>query len=125
MCDLYTLNNIYFALSPKSPYPAPKLNIYSSHWAPNVEVVVQGLNTGLQTYGSYRGGDTMEQRVKYVFTHRDLNGKTGIFTFLGIGRKEDPVSKDLGLQARNYTKHRGSEGGNIGWIDYWLSNTAE
>ena len=32
-------------------------------------------------------------------THRKLDEKTGIFTFIGIGRKEDPTKKDLSIQA--------------------------
>jgi hypothetical protein len=31
-------------------------------------------------------------------THRELAEKTGIFTFIGIGRKEDPTKKDLSIQ---------------------------
>lgn len=31
-------------------------------------------------------------------THRKLTEKTGIFTFIGIGRKEDPKKKDLSIQ---------------------------
>lgn len=31
-------------------------------------------------------------------THRKLDEKTGIFTFIGIGRKEDPTKKDLSIQ---------------------------
>lgn len=31
-------------------------------------------------------------------THRRLNEEKGIFTFIGIGRKEDPTKKCLGMQ---------------------------
>lgn len=31
-------------------------------------------------------------------SHRRLEEKTGIFTFIGIGRKEDPTKKDLSIQ---------------------------
>ena len=31
-------------------------------------------------------------------THRQLTEKTGIFTFIGIGRKEDAKKKDLSIQ---------------------------
>jgi hypothetical protein len=31
-------------------------------------------------------------------THRKLEEKTGIFTFIGIGRKEDPAKKQLSIQ---------------------------
>lgn len=35
---------------------------------------------------------------KHDSTHRDLKTKTGIFTFIGIGRKEDPTKKELSIQ---------------------------
>ncbi|KAI0204041.1 aromatic prenyltransferase [Astrocystis sublimbata] len=89
---------IYFSLSADNPCPAPKINFYPANFASNDESIVRGLDSWLQKYGLNAGGSPMEERVKSVFTHRSLGEKTGIMTFLGIGRKEDPSKKDLSLQ---------------------------
>jgi hypothetical protein len=80
-------------------------------------MIAKGLDRWLEKYGWYAGGKNMEERVKMVLyvvifllgfgfsllidddsTHRPLTEKTGIFTFIGIGRKEDPRKKDLSIQ---------------------------
>ncbi|PGG97988.1 hypothetical protein AJ80_09610 [Polytolypa hystricis UAMH7299] len=92
------LTAIYFSLSADNPYPAPKLCVYPSNFAPNDDVIAKGLDAWLTKYGWQGNDKTMEEQVKSVFTHRDFAEKTGIFTFIGIGRKEDPTNKDLSIQ---------------------------
>ncbi|KAH9210396.1 aromatic prenyltransferase [Leptodontidium sp. 2 PMI_412] len=92
------LTAIYFSLSADNPYPAPKLCVYPANFAPNDEVIARGLDKWLSKYGWFDGGKSMEEQVKTVFTHRKLEQKTGIFTFIGIGRKDDPTKKDLSIQ---------------------------
>ena len=41
---------------------------------------------------------TVNRRENQNSTHRKLEEKTGIFTFIGIGRKEDPTKKNLSIQ---------------------------
>lgn len=63
---------IYFSLSADNPYPAPKLGIYPSNFAPNDEVIAQGLDKWLHKYEWYDGGNSLEERLKtvlYVFSH--------------------------------------------------------
>ncbi|KAL9080012.1 MAG: hypothetical protein Q9157_001157 [Trypethelium eluteriae] len=92
------LTAIYFSISADNPIPAPKLCIYPANFAPNDEVIAKGLDKWLTKYGWHHEGASMEEQVKRVFDHRPLGKKTGIFTFIGIGRKEDPTSKDLSIQ---------------------------
>lgn len=92
------LTAIYFSVSAENPYPAPKLCVYPANFAPNDKVIAQGLDKWLNKYGWNDGGKSMEEQVASVFTHRKLEEKTGIFTFIGIGRKEDPTKKDLSIQ---------------------------
>ncbi|KAI1389671.1 aromatic prenyltransferase [Hypoxylon trugodes] len=91
---------IYFSLSPKKPYPIPKIYFSPARKAPNDKVIARGLDAWLMKYGWYDGGKTMEERVTSVFTHRKLEEKVGIFTFVGLGRKEssDPSKAGLSLQ---------------------------
>lgn len=89
---------IYFSLSADVPYPAPKICIYPANYAKNDEIIAQGLDEWLEKYDWTDGGKTIREQVKNVFTHRKLDEKTGIFTFIGIGRKEDPSKKDLSVQ---------------------------
>ncbi|KAF2202639.1 aromatic prenyltransferase [Delitschia confertaspora ATCC 74209] len=89
---------IYFSLSSENPYPAPKICFYPANFAATDEVIAKGLDKWLEKYEWYDGGKTMEDRIKSVFTHRKLEEKPGILTFIGIGRKEDPTKKDLSLQ---------------------------
>lgn len=109
------LTAIYFAISTENPYPAPKLCIYPANFAPDDGVIAKGLDTWLSKYGWSDAEKSMEEQVKSVLyvpsqaspltlltgiysTHRKLEEKTGIFTFIGIGRKEDPTKKDLSIQ---------------------------
>ena len=109
---------IYFSLSPDSPYPTPKIYFYPSSFAANDKVIAQGLDTWLKKYKWYDGEKSIEEQVKntlyvlflpsiwilrllltkYNSIHRKLDEKTGIFTFIAIGRKEDSNKKDLSIQ---------------------------
>ncbi|KAL9082307.1 MAG: hypothetical protein Q9165_008919 [Trypethelium subeluteriae] len=90
---------IYFSLSTDNPCPTSKINFYPANFAQNDMVIARGLDDWLSKYGWYDGGKTMRERVESVFTHRKLEEKTGIFTFIGLGRKEGPSKKELSLQA--------------------------
>ncbi|KUI73675.1 4-O-dimethylallyl-L-tyrosine synthase [Cytospora mali] len=87
---------LYFSLTPDKPYPVPKLYYYPAQKAPNDEAIAQGADAWMAKYGWQDGGSTVEERVQNVFTHRRLDEKPGIITFIGIGRKEN--SSDLSLQ---------------------------
>jgi DMATS type aromatic prenyltransferase len=110
--------SLYFSLTPDNPYPVPKLYFYPAQTAPNDEAIAQGIDAWMAKYGWQDGGKTLEERVRnvlYGFTlshlslglvtdallsyssHRRLDEKPGIFTFIGIGRKEG--STDLSVQA--------------------------
>ncbi|KAG0153492.1 hypothetical protein PDIDSM_2144 [Penicillium digitatum] len=89
---------IYFSLSTDHPVPAPKICFYPANFAANDESIGQGVDEWLQKYGWNKRGKSMTERVQEVFTHRELHKKTGIFTFLGLGRKEDPAKRDLSMQ---------------------------
>ncbi|RYP59318.1 hypothetical protein DL769_008582 [Monosporascus sp. CRB-8-3] len=91
-------SSLYFSLSPDNPYPIPKLYFYPASHAHNDEAIAQGVDTWLRKYGWYDGGKTVEERVANVFTHRRLDEKPGIFTFIGIGRKEGSGAESLSLQ---------------------------
>lgn len=41
---------------------------------------------------------TTNRRENQNSTHRKLEEKTGIFTFIGIGKKGDPTKTDLSIQ---------------------------
>jgi DMATS type aromatic prenyltransferase len=60
------LTAIYFSLSAENPYPAPKLCVYPSNFAPNDEVIARGLDAWLSKYGWYDSGKSMEEQVKSV-----------------------------------------------------------
>ncbi|KAJ6783323.1 hypothetical protein PWT90_02558 [Aphanocladium album] len=89
---------IYFSLSPNNPLPAPKILFYPKNIAENDEIITRGVDQWLHKYNWYDGGKSMEQRTQNVFTHRRLSERTGICSFMGIGRKEDPTKRDLSLQ---------------------------
>ncbi|KAL4744591.1 tryptophan dimethylallyltransferase-domain-containing protein [Aspergillus terricola var. indicus] len=89
---------IYFSLSTDNPVPAPKICFYPANFAANDEVIGKGVDNWLQKYGWNQGAKAMTDRVENVFTHRRLNDKTGIYTFLGLGRKEDHSKKGLSMQ---------------------------
>ncbi|KAE8367014.1 hypothetical protein BDV27DRAFT_82297 [Aspergillus caelatus] len=89
---------IYFSLSTDNPTPAPKICFYPANFAANDEIIGEGVDQWLQKYGWHDGGKPMKEKVRSVFTHRNLSDTKGIFTFLGIGRKEDPTKKELSMQ---------------------------
>ncbi|KAI1356022.1 aromatic prenyltransferase [Xylaria sp. FL0043] len=89
---------LYFSLSADSPCPAPKINIYAPNFATDDESVVRILDSWLRKNSLNGGGVSMEDRMKTVFTHRQLGEETGIMTFIGMGRKESPSTKDLSIQ---------------------------
>jgi len=60
------LTAIYFSLSPTNPYPAPKLCIYPSNFAPNDQVIAQGFDAWLKKYNWANGTKSMEEQVKNV-----------------------------------------------------------
>ncbi|KAG5977056.1 hypothetical protein E4U55_007076 [Claviceps digitariae] len=89
---------MYFSLSAKNPTPASKLGIYPANFAPNDLAIARGLDTWLAKYKWPVPGRSFEEQLKRIFTHRSLDQKTGLFTFISIGRKEDPTKKDLSMQ---------------------------
>jgi hypothetical protein len=89
---------IYFSLSTDNPMPAPKICFYPANFAANDEVIGQGVDEWLQKYAWNQRGKSMTDRVQDVFTHQGLHEKKGSFTFLGLGRKEDPTKKELSMQ---------------------------
>ncbi|OTA83738.1 hypothetical protein M434DRAFT_400630 [Hypoxylon sp. CO27-5] len=89
---------VYFSLSPDKPYPIPKVYFYPARAAPNDLVIARGLDAFLTKYKWHDGGKSVEERVQTVFTHRKLEDKPGIFSFIGLGRKEDSTKKGLSLQ---------------------------
>ncbi|KAI0417814.1 aromatic prenyltransferase [Xylaria grammica] len=89
---------LYFSLSADSSYPTPKINIYPANFAADDESIIRGVDVWLRKHGMNDGGVSMEERLKNVFTHRELGQKTGIVTFIGIGRKGGPSKKDLSMQ---------------------------
>ncbi|KAI1206384.1 aromatic prenyltransferase [Annulohypoxylon truncatum] len=89
---------VYFSLSPDKPYPIPKVYFYPARAAPNDKVIARGLDAWLTKYKWHDGGKSVEERVETVFTHRKLEENPGIFTFIGLGRKEDSTKKGLSLQ---------------------------
>ncbi|KAJ5497538.1 hypothetical protein N7463_009525 [Penicillium fimorum] len=95
---LRKMTAIYFSLSTDNPTPAPKICFYPANFAANDEVIGHGLDEWLKKDGWNQGGKSMTDRVQDVFTHRQLSEKKGIFTFLGLGRKEDPKKKELSMQ---------------------------
>lgn len=42
--------------------------------------------------------ERIDELIDVNSTHRGLSEDKGIFTFLGIGRKEDPTKRDLSMQ---------------------------
>ncbi|KAG5914173.1 hypothetical protein E4U42_000654 [Claviceps africana] len=88
---------IYFSLSAKNSTPASKMGIYPANFAASDGVIARGLDTWLQKYNWPLPERSIEEQLKSVFTHRSLEEKTGLFTFISVGRKEDP-KKDLSLQ---------------------------
>ncbi|KAK2608292.1 hypothetical protein N8I77_006910 [Diaporthe amygdali] len=91
-------SSLYFSLTPDKPYPIPKFYFYPGFQAPNDEAIAQGIDTWLEKYGWADGGRTMEERTRNTFTYRNLDEKPGIFTFIGIGRKEGIDDRALSLQ---------------------------
>ncbi|KAM7185247.1 Aromatic prenyltransferase [Naviculisporaceae sp. PSN 640] len=82
---------LYFSLTPDKPYPTPKLyyNPARSSKLPDDLAIARGIDAWMDKYGWADGGLTVEERIKRVFTHRRLEEKNGIFTFVAFGQKED------------------------------------
>ncbi|KAI0971262.1 aromatic prenyltransferase [Xylaria arbuscula] len=89
---------VYFSLSPNNPTPAPKIGIYPANVAANDAVIARGLDAWLQKYEWPLPSKSIEQQLASVFSHRRPEEKTGLFTFISVGRKEDPTKKDLSMQ---------------------------
>ena len=69
---------LYFSLSTGNPCPAPKICFYPANFAPNDEMIAKGLDSWLEKYGWFDGGESMEERVKRVLY-------VLIFLLLGFG----------------------------------------
>ncbi|KAM7211365.1 Aromatic prenyltransferase [Rhypophila decipiens] len=82
---------LYFSLTPDSPYPTPKLyyNPAQSSKLPDDLSIARGIDGWMEKYGWADGGLSVEGRAGRVFSHRQLEEKNGIFTFVAFGRKED------------------------------------
>ncbi|KAM7198958.1 Aromatic prenyltransferase [Rhypophila sp. PSN 637] len=82
---------LYFSLTPDNPYPTPKLyyNPAQSSKLPDDLSIARGIDAWMEMYGWADGGLSVEERVGRVFSHRQLEEKNGIFTFIAFGRKED------------------------------------
>ncbi|KAG6066696.1 hypothetical protein E4U32_005494 [Claviceps aff. humidiphila group G2b] len=89
---------IYFSLSNKNRTPGPKIGIYPANFAASDGVIARGLDKWLQKYDWPVPKRSFEEQLKSVFTHRSLDEKTGLFTFICLGRKEDPTKNDLSMQ---------------------------
>ncbi|KAG6035343.1 hypothetical protein E4U41_006110 [Claviceps citrina] len=89
---------IYFSLSAKNRTPAPKIGIYPANFAADDGVIARGLDTWLRKYHWPLPRRSIESQLRSIFTHRSLDEKTGLFTFISVGRKEDPTKKDLSMQ---------------------------
>ena len=60
------LTAIYFAISAENPYPAPKLCVYPSNFAPNDGVIARGLDQWLTKYGWSDSDKTMKQQIETI-----------------------------------------------------------
>ncbi|KAI1308335.1 aromatic prenyltransferase [Xylaria venustula] len=90
------LTTVYFSLDDKHPFPAPKLAFCVRNVAANDVVVVRGLDRWLSSHGWDDGETSMEDYISSSRTHRKLIEKPGIFTFIGLARK-DPTG-ELSIQ---------------------------
>lgn len=96
---------IYFSLDSKSPVPSPKVAFCARNFAANDTVIARGLDTWLARYGwttaavatDENAATSITKQVASVFTHRALDEKAGIFTFIGLARK-DPAKRELSMQ---------------------------
>lgn len=95
----HKLTTLYFSLDDRYPIPAPKIAFCARNFADNDAVVAKGLDAWLTKYGWKDENDpaSVLDLAARVFTHRDLNEKAGIFTFIGLARK-DPAKRDLSIQ---------------------------
>jgi DMATS type aromatic prenyltransferase len=92
------LTTLYFSLDNRYPVPSPKVAFCARNFAANDAVVAHGLDSWLMKYGwTDKGGTSVEDQVANVFTHRALSEKPGIFTFMGLARK-DPATRELSIQ---------------------------
>lgn len=97
------LTTLYFSLDDRYPVPAPKIAFCARNFASHDAAVARGLDEWLLKYGWRDHGDDDDSRasvatqVSQVFEHRGLNEKAGIFTFIGLARR-DSAKRDLSIQ---------------------------
>jgi DMATS type aromatic prenyltransferase len=92
------LTTLYFSMDNKSPLPSPKIAFCARNFAANDLEVARGLDSWFEKHGW--AGDkrpSVEELVGKAFTHRGLDEKAGIFTFIGLARK-NPTKPDLSIQ---------------------------
>ncbi|KAK4209951.1 tryptophan dimethylallyltransferase-domain-containing protein [Rhypophila decipiens] len=91
---------LYFSLTPDTPYPTPKLyyNPAQSSKLPDDLSIARGIDGWMEKYGWADGGLSVEERAGRVFSHRQLEEKNGIFTFVAFGRKEDGGVQVIGSE---------------------------
>ncbi|KAK7737389.1 hypothetical protein SLS53_006694 [Cytospora paraplurivora] len=91
------LTTMYFSLDDRYPIPSPKVAFCARNFAKNDAVVAQGLDAWMTKYGWTGELSSVEGRVASVFGHRTLDANAGIFTFIGLARK-DLSKRDLSIQ---------------------------
>ncbi|KAF3766665.1 aromatic prenyltransferase [Cryphonectria parasitica EP155] len=92
------LTTLYFSIDNRTAIPSPKIAFCARNFAVNDTVVAQGLDTWFTKYGwSCDERSSVEDLVTKAFTHRSLDKKSGIFTFIGLARK-NPTKPDLSIQ---------------------------
>ncbi|KUJ21270.1 aromatic prenyltransferase [Mollisia scopiformis] len=91
------LTTLYFSLTDQYPFPAPKIAFCARNFVANDELVAQGLDRWTKKYGWSDGERSIYELVHSAITHRKLEEKAGIFTFIGLARK-DPTKEDLSIQ---------------------------
>ncbi|CAJ2502749.1 Uu.00g101430.m01.CDS01 [Anthostomella pinea] len=91
------LTTVYFAISDEHPFPAPKVAFYARNFAANDAVVARSLDGWRQKFGWGDGDKSIQDLVGGSLTHRKLDEKPGIFTFIGLAKK-DPSKAGLSIQ---------------------------
>ncbi|KAI9162715.1 aromatic prenyltransferase [Paramyrothecium foliicola] len=90
------LTTLYFSLDSRYPVPSPKVAFCARNFAASDASVAQGLGTWLEKH-NWGDGTTIGTQVADSINHRPLCEKAGIFTFIGLARK-DPKKPDLSIQ---------------------------
>jgi DMATS type aromatic prenyltransferase len=111
--------SLYFSLTPDKPYPIPKLYFYPGYQAPNDEAIAQGIDIWLRNGAGMTAVNPWKKWLQMCckcsnialklscmvslihLNHSDyrrLDEKPGIFTFLGVGRKESDDDSGMTLQ---------------------------